>query len=295
MKLTYCLVTLNRLDELQRACRTVCPHVDRTCIVDGGSTDGSIEWLQSHEAKQLKIELLVSPQVRLARGNHTPGERNKYLEMAGSDGWILTTDTDEFLEEAACKDLRRLAEEGERDGITGYRFRAHDITLYKDGRVYDNQTDYYNPMFFKSCPGIHYVGHTHSAISRPGLGNAGNWRNVNYEYIHQKTEQRIWQSSTYLFWTTARVAQNITDTPEWLEFHRLMEKYGHTDWHKFNKVMDAGQVPDEICQWFIDHRNSKNPEERAWFVHYFIFKHPELNVKKLSNIDFTDPNYGVTQ
>lgn len=289
MKIVYCLVTLNRLEELQRACRLVCPHVDRTCVVDGNSTDGSIEWLQSEEAKQLNIQLLVSPQVRLARGNHTPGERNKYLEMARDADWILTTDTDEFLEEAGCKALRALAEEGEKLNITGYRFRAHDITIYQDGRVYDNQTSFFNPMFFKNCPGIHYSGHTHSGIVRPSITN--NWKNINFEYIHQKTEARMWHSSTYLFWTTARVAQNVTNAPEWLQFHDLMGKYGYLDWHVFNKVMDAGQVPEEITKWFIDHKDAENPEERAWFVHYFIMKHPELNTDRITNRDFSDPDY----
>jgi glycosyltransferase involved in cell wall biosynthesis len=283
-KITYALVTLNRLEELQFACRRVSPWVDRTVIVDGGSEDGTLEWLASQEAKDLKIEFKVSKQYRYAYGNHTPKERNQYLEMAGADGWILVTDTDEFLEEEACKNLRSLVERAEAQGIDGLMFRAHDLWSYEDGQVYDNLSSYYHhSMLFKAYPGMTYTGHTHSGIHRPGCKNR--WAKTQYEYLHVKHERTMWRNDTYMWWTSAKVADNVTDTPEWLEFHELMRRHGHVDWHEFNKEVTKGNLPQDIKNWFIAKKDSENPQERAWFVHYFIFMHPEENVGQLSNRD----------
>jgi hypothetical protein len=65
-----------------------------------------------------------------------------------------------------------------------------------------------------------------------------------------------------------------------------MKRNGFEDWHLLNKEMNKGNLPKDIADWFIAHRNADNPEERAWFVHYFIFLHPETeNVDKISNRD----------
>ena len=282
MKITYCMVVLNRLDEMQTAIRRVAPHVDRTCVVDGGSTDGTIEWLESEECKKLNVDFKVSKQYRYSVGEHTPKERNQYLEMAGHEGWLLYTDSDEFLEEEACKNLRKLAEFAESNGVDGVCFRAHDVWTYEAGEVYDNVSDYWNPMFWKGYSGQHYVGHTHSSIARPGAINR--WMKTGFEYKHVKTERRMWQNSTYLWWTTSGIAQN-EHNDIWREFHKLMESHGHVDWHEFNKEMTKGNLPDEIKKWFIDHKDAENSEERSWFVWYFIFSHPEENTDKIGNRD----------
>lgn len=286
-KITYCLVTLNRLEELQYACRRVCPAVDRTCIIDGGSEDGTLEWLASQEARDLKIEFKVSKQYRYALGEHTPRERNQYLEMAGHDGWILVTDTDEFLEEEAVKNLRSMIERAEKQGVDGIAFRAHDLWSYEDGQIYDNVSDHYeySKGLFKAVPNMRYQGHTHSGLLRPGALNR--WAKAPYEYLHVKNERMMWRNSTYLWWTTAKTADNVTGTPEWNQFHDLMRRHGHVDWHELRKVMEKGGIAPEIKEWMIANKDNDNPEQRAWFVHYFIFLHPEENIDKVSNKDKT--------
>lgn len=282
--IAYCMVVLNRKNEMIRALEGVSPYVDKTFVLDGGSTDGTIEWLEGEEAKALNIEYQVSKQVRLQYGNHTPGERNKYLEMAKDYDWILVTDSDEFLEQKACEKLYKMIDFAEQtNSIDGWCFRAHDITTYETGEVYDNVSDYYNPMFFKCFPNQHYSGHTHSHIVRPGARNT--WAKADFEYLHVKTEKKLWHSSTYLYWTTAEVAQNTTNDPTWLGFHEMMKKHGFEDWHEFNKVMLEGTVPPEIKNWFIEHKDAENPEERSWFVLYFIWLHPEQNIDKVGNRD----------
>ena len=283
-RVTYCLLTLDRLAELQKAVRHTAPWVDRTIVIDGCSTDGSMEWLQSDECKQLRIDYKFIPQHLYQYGNHNPDKRNPYIEMAGSDGWLLVMDTDEYLEVEALQKIHGLAAEAEAGGYDGLKFLPHDLWTMEDGTVHDvKHTDWWAPMFWKSYPGQRYEGHTHVRIVRPGAKD--NWKKTNWSYQHIKDERRIWRNATQNYWTTVGEAQNNKDDPTWLAFHMMMQKYGFLDWHKFDKLVTAGTVPQEIVDWFIAHKDAANPEERAWFVWYLIVLHPELNTGKLSNVD----------
>ncbi len=284
-KIAYAVVTLNRLSELQRAIRNVSSNVDCTFVSDGGSTDGTIEWLQSDECKKLNVQFQIEKQYRFQYGNHTPIARQPYLDMALKNNcdWIYVSDTDEYLEEHASRNIRGLVQYAESNGYDGIAFRAHDIWTYEDGQVYDNVSNYWNATMFRTAPGMHYGGHTHSGIVRPGARNKF-WQ-APYEYLHIKHERQMWKGSTFLYWTTAKNADNVTNDTEWLEFHELMKQFGYLDWHEFSKVMDAGTVPEPIVKWFIDHKDHDNPEVRAWFVHYLIFLHPTLNKDQVSNKD----------
>ena len=53
------MVVLNRKDEVIANLRRTCPYVDRAIVVDGDSTDGTKEWLQSDEARSLGIKCIV--------------------------------------------------------------------------------------------------------------------------------------------------------------------------------------------------------------------------------------------
>jgi hypothetical protein len=92
----------------------------------------------------------------------------------------------------------------------------------------------------------------------------------------------MWKNSTFLYWTTCGVAQNRTDSPVWLQFHELMDKYGFQDWHDFNRYMEKGNIAAEIKDWFIAHKEAENPEEASYFIWYFIFRHPEENIARIS-------------
>ena len=291
-KITYCCVHLNQKEGLQKAIRRVAPYVDRVCIVDGGSTDGTIEWLSDSECKDLKVEFVVHKQYRYAVGNHTPKERNIYLNMAGTDGWILVTDSDEFLEEEACKNLRSLIDSAEnmpvqvgaRERFTGLMFRPHDIWTYEDGRVYDKLADnHWTMMAFKAWPGQKYIGHTHSTLIRPGLNE--DYIKTGYEYTHEKDERALWRNSSFLYWTTSANVENKFDDL-WIDFHDICNEFLIFDWHDLNRMMIAGIVPEKIKEWFIENRDSNNPEIRAYFNWYFIFNNPSQNTQQLGNRDF---------
>lgn len=278
--IAYCMLTKDRFKETQFAIRRVAPYVDKTCIVDGKSTDGTIEWLNSQECRDLNVEFKIIPQHLYMYGNHYPNERNPYLEMAKDCDWTVRTDSDEFIEEEACKNFYNLIDKAKKEDADGIMFQSHDVWTNEDGSVFDDSPDFWNHLMWKNFPGQHYEGHTHVHLVRPGAKNK--WMKSGYKYEHVKHERNIVHSSTKWYWTTAKVADNFTDDETWKSFHRTIQKYGHRDWHEFTIEMDKGNLPQEIKDWFIQHRFAQNSEERSWFDWYFIFLHPEENVERLN-------------
>src|SRR3990167_4065231 len=173
MRIGYALVTLNRRDELIKACQNVSPYVDMTFVCDGDSEDGTLEWLASQEANDLKIKSIIKKQVRLQYGNHTPEARQPYLDLtlANKMDWLYVSDTDEYLEEKGVQEIRQFTQWADATGYDGIGFQAWDYWTYEDGQVYDNVSNYWNSTMFKVYPGMHYSGHTHSGIVRPTAKN----------------------------------------------------------------------------------------------------------------------------
>jgi glycosyltransferase involved in cell wall biosynthesis len=283
IKVTLCMCSFNRLEESTIWVRRYCSHVDRTIVIDGGSTDGSIEFFNSKECKDLNVECVVSPWV-----DDPPAQRNKYLDMV-KEGWILIADCDELLEEPAIYTLRYLAKQAEDNGCDGVAFLAHDIQTDPDGGIYDSKSNYYNRMFFKVSPKMKYIGHTHVALFRPDMRDR--CMKTEFEYYHIKPWADVYFRACRNYWTTAEVANNSTDNPAWKEFKQLTTDSGFKFFHEFSAYMKKGSIEDKFKKWFIDHREEENPEARSWFVSYFMFLHPEENVDKFFNRDLPyDPN-----
>jgi glycosyltransferase involved in cell wall biosynthesis len=287
--ITLAYVHLNRKEELIRNINHHFQYVDRIVVSDGDSSDGSLEWLASEDARQKKVEYVVKKQYRLPYGNHTPDARNPYLQMLrpGRDDWLIVLDTDEFLEEEACQKLRHFSSRADRAGFDEVRFQARDIWTYETGEMTDNLAEYWKQdMFVKVVPNMSYTGHTHSGLYRPGA--KGKWAKAQGQggrflhYRHEKTERNMWKNSTFLYWTTCGTAQNRTDSPDWLQFHDIMSRHGYEDWHEFHKAMIAGNLPKEITDWFVAHRNDENPEVCAYWIYYYLWLYPEENVEKLN-------------
>lgn len=274
-KITYCMVHWNRISELQKAVRHHSPHVDRTIIIDGGSTDGSIEWLQSDECKRMNVEVFVHPWC-----DDPPGHRNKYLEYAGGGGWVLVTDSDEYIEEPAIWNIRQIVEQQERSGVSVIAFNAHDIQRSDTGSIWENKSNYWNPMLFKMAPSVRYVGHTHVTITRL----PGGTHHSPFRYFHIKSTPDQWYRGARNYWTTAAPASNV-HTPEWKTFKDICGKHGMKFFHDIAKSMEEGKVPQDIVDWMISNKDSDNPEIRSYFVTYLVFMHPELNTG-IGNRDF---------
>jgi glycosyltransferase involved in cell wall biosynthesis len=277
IKVTFCMASFNRLEESMIQIRRTCPHVDRTIVIDGGSWDGSIEFFNSQECKDLGVECYVHPWV-----DDPPGQRNKYLDLI-DDGWVLVLDCDELLQIPALYKLKFLAKEAEDKGCDGIAFRAHDIQFDPEGGIYDSLSNYYNRIFFKSIKGMRYMGHTHVALFRPGLRDR--CMKTDLEYYHIKPWQDVFFRGCRNYWTTSGVAANTTNDSSWQEFKKLTKESGFDYFYQFAEYLKKGNIDPKFKQWFIDHKDDENPEARSWFASYFVFLHPHENTAKLSNKD----------
>ena len=277
IKVTLCMVSFNRLEESKIWVRRHCSHVDRTIVIDGGSTDGSIEFFNSKECQDLGVECYVHPWV-----DNPPEQRNRYLDLV-KDGWVLVLDCDELLDTSAIYRVRYIAKEAEDKGCDGVAFLAHDIQTDLDGGIYDNLSNYYNRIFFKSCPGMKYIGHTHVALCRPGMRDRCMKTESQYFHIKPWADQFIRACRNY--WTTCAVANNRNDDPEWIRFKKLTSDAGFTYFYQFLEYMRNGKISDVFKDWFIMHKDDDHSEARSWFISYFHFLHPEENLGKLGNKD----------
>jgi glycosyltransferase involved in cell wall biosynthesis len=277
IKITFCMTSFNRKEESIINIRRIAPHVDRTIIIDGGSWDGSIEWFNSQECKDLNVECYVHPWI-----DNPPEQRNKYLDLI-TDGWVLVLDCDELLEIPALYKLKYIAQEAENKGCDGVAFLAHDIQIELEGGIYDSLSNYYNRMFFKASPGMKYIGHTHVALYRPHAKDR--CLKTNYQYYHIKPWADVFFRACRNYWTTCAVADNRNDDPGWIEFKKMTKDAGFQYFYQFAEYMKKGNIDPVFKDWFIRHKDDENPEARSWFVSYFMFLNPQENVDHLENKD----------
>ena len=277
IKVTLCMVSFNRLEESKNWVRRQSPFVDRTIIIDGGSWDGSIDWFQSQECKDMRVECYIHSWV-----DKPPEQRNRYLDLI-HDGWVLVLDCDELLELPAIYKIRYIAKEAEDRGCDGVAFRAHDLQNDLEGGIYDSLSNYYNRLFFKSSPMMKYLGHTHVGLYRPDAKDR--CMKTEYQYYHIKPWADQFIRACRNYWTTCAVANNRTDDPDWIQFKNMTKEDSFQYFYQFFEYMKKGSIDQKYKVWFIDHRESENPEARSWFVSYFMFLHPEENINKLSNKD----------
>jgi hypothetical protein len=277
-ELIFATVVKDRPHELIKVVRTHAPFVDRSLIVLHGSCKESEDFLESEECKRLNIEWFV-----IDVPYHPPTLRNAYLEKLPVGSWCIHMDCDEFLEEPGCYQLRSMVEAAEKQNVNRVAFNAHDIRVGFNGEIWDNKSNYYNPVLFKVFPGIEWSGETHGGIHTPGV--APKIAQIPYRYFHIKTTASEFLRGCKNYWSTGEVAQNNIEVPEWKEFKALCTAHGFSTFDDIYVAMVKGNLYEDLKQWFILQRNNENSEARSWFVVYFGLMHPEENTFLAGNRD----------
>jgi len=275
-ELIFATVVKGRPQELIKVVRTHAPFADRSIIILHGSCKESEEFLASAECKAWNVawEIINVPY-------HPPTLRNAYLSKLPEDSWCFHMDCDEFLEDPALYQLRTMIAKAEAGGVNRIAFNAHDIRISIEGEVYDNKSNYYNPVLFKVSRGINWNGETHGGIhtpyAQPSVGQ------VDYRYFHIKTTASELLRGCKNYWSTGEVAQNNTSVPEWAEFKKMCSDNGFETFDQFYPEMVNGTIKDEFKQWMLLNRDSENSEARSWFTVYFGLMHPDQNIYLAGN------------
>ncbi len=146
-KLSVVIITKNAADKI-RNCMESIKWVDEIVIVDGHSTDGTVEIAKEYTDKVIDSEF-----------DGFGNERNKGAEAASGD-WILQLDADEVVTDAFKARLERLLG-GEDSGCVSFKFRRKNIffgrPMMKGGWYH-----YSAHMFRKGR--AHYEGDIHEKL-----------------------------------------------------------------------------------------------------------------------------------
>ena len=280
MRLAFCSVFRNGLLEVTKQIRHTAPHVDLSICMDGGSGDGTWEYLHSQECRDFQVHAFQDVQEDVGLADRY---RNPYLAKAREMGvtWVATFDSDEFLEEPGVHCLRQMAEDAEQTGVTVIAFNAHDVQpCLMTGRTWESRSSYWNPMLFKLGSGVAYTGKTHITLhTLPG-------KRIDspYRYFHIKYHEDQWLRGFRNCWSSSKSASNAVG-PVTRELRDLCREEGIGTFYQLADRIVAGTIPQRVVDWMIRHKDDDNAEARAGWIWYHVFCHPELNAG-LSNRDY---------
>lgn len=272
MRITYCMMTLNRLYEVAKCIERVQPYVDRVVIVDGGSNDDTILTLRNWKG----VELYLHPWK-----DHFSNQRNNYLKHAGEDNggtdWIIVSDPDELFLVDTCKNFRKLAEEYSKTRYNMLAFESHSVTLEGQKIVSNNADKYWKGLMFKYSMGMHYVGNPHETLM---MDKGPFMTNLNYGYYHIKQNGMTWiRGARNAF--IGGGGPNLGDRhPLWKPFLKIVEEdTGITKWNEFDKYLIAGEISPRIREQLIKFKDETgydgSSEWRELYKTFFRIYHPE--------------------
>jgi glycosyltransferase involved in cell wall biosynthesis len=168
--ISLCMIVLNEEKVLKRSLMNVAPYVDEIIIVDGGSTDKTIEI-----AKRFHARMYHSPWKE-----DFSKQRNISLKYPTKD-WILVMDADEVYEKNLLKELQKLAQNN--IGIDAFAFPRKN---YLDGKRTSEYPDR-QTRFFKRKKNIHFEQPVHEEV----VGYTRIASPMDLHIIHKKTAR--WQ------------------------------------------------------------------------------------------------------
>ncbi len=285
MPITYlCMIVTDRLDTMSENITAASAYVDEIIVVDGGSTDGTLEWLVEHP----KIHVINFPWC-----DDFAASRNQYLqkiaELRSPDeiSIYVRVDDDEFFTEDVLQKLKPLMATAASMGADQICVRVRDVVLDREGnRVTAEIGDFRKPLLHTWVEGMHYEGVVHETLITPGGTHQIDLDDSEgrFLYEHRKREQIWWPRGLRNFFLNGGGVPPQADRQQlWLEFKSLIARHGaFKTYRDFEAYLAQGNIAQEIKDWFIKQRllglpsyDAKFTEIREGFLTYFIWYHPE--------------------
>ena len=317
IKTYFCQMVTNRLEMMKANIERAYPYFDQFVIIDGGSTDGSVEWLKEQE----KVDL-----VEFKWCDNFPLSRNQYLNRVGelreSDEISLCCvhDDDEFYSEYLMKNLNGIASQMIQNNINQFAIRCRSVSIDRDmNRVWESLDDFWKPLIFLWEEGIHYADTILHESLMPPSGQrqvrAQDFVDTDHEmtYEHIKKENVIWPRGMRNFYTFGGGPNLGEKQAHWRPFREMLARAGDFEnWTAVEAYLEAGNIAQELKDWFIKHRlEGTSTEEhgiehdarqdaydgaseiRECFLTYFVWFHPEELPEELLEKDKNYKDYAT--
>lgn len=254
----YCMIGLDRLHEIKPYIEQLLPYVDKFIFIDGGSKDGTFEYLESLKNTDIgknKVEIYTHPW-----NDKFDEQRNIYLKILEDknyNGWIIVSDTDERFTEEALKHLQTIISESENGTkYNGVRFQVEDVRVEDDD--YDSVikrhvNTFWKPLMFKFNNDIYYEGSPHENI----IGSPSEpleWINVGYLYEHIRSRKKICESAVRNFF----ISNSGRKSEKWKDFREICSKYDLNIFKDFFNEFKKGGLHLEVYSWIEDHKNDND-------------------------------------
>lgn len=162
MKISVSMIALNEEKNMARALSS-CSFADEIVVVDGGSTDSTLDILRAHD----KVVLIQHPWE-----NHFGKQRQVSLDNCTGE-WVIRLDPDEAFSKEFEAGIRNLLSSTSQD-VIGYNIRQCNLVGNEDfySKTFDNFET--NPRIWRRVPVIRWEQQIHEILS--GLhGRIGQW------------------------------------------------------------------------------------------------------------------------
>lgn len=173
MKISISMITLNEEKNIARALSS-CTFADEIVVVDGGSTDSTLDILRSNG----KVVL-----IQHAWEDHFGKQRQISLDHCTGD-WVVRLDADEAFPQFLEENIRTVLESTPPD-IAGYYIRQ--CNLFADEKYYSKGTDDYekNPRIWRNLKAVKWEGQGNEELTGFGGRSVKHWDacKVNYYFL----------------------------------------------------------------------------------------------------------------
>jgi glycosyltransferase involved in cell wall biosynthesis/2-polyprenyl-3-methyl-5-hydroxy-6-metoxy-1,4-benzoquinol methylase len=162
MKISVSMIAMNEEKNMARALSS-CSFADEIVVVDGGSTDSTLNILRAHE----KVVLIQHPWE-----DHFGKQRQVSLEHCTGE-WVIRLDPDEAFSREFESNIRNLLSSTSPD-VIGYNIRQCNLVGNENfySKTYDNFET--NPRIWRNLPVIRWEQQIHEILG--GLyGRIGQW------------------------------------------------------------------------------------------------------------------------
>jgi glycosyltransferase involved in cell wall biosynthesis len=236
-------IALNEEKYIARMLKSILPYVEEAIVLDGGSTDRTVEIAKECGAI-VKVKLF----------EYDFAKQRNWARVMAHHSWILAIDCDEILEPELGEHLPQLLAMAKQHGHDCFAITEKNIftdteqcdcpehqpkNLAPDGNYYWNYPDYHNRLFRNYCYWEGYIHETVVGMRQPPMRVPGEWGGFKHLKTHDDQKQ-----SDDLYYT-----MRPQDYPKRLQDDAIMKKrILHTPqehWISWVKGYNPSKVGDD--------------------------------------------------